>query len=167
MRFEHKLFPLGCQEMIAKGSHIRDGGAAEEALKPQLSGFQVSSLRGHGELGKEPIGADRKMRRGAGPHYSSLTAQGTDASEDVQPRITRPFAPDRSLALVSAGSSVSGQPGETCLAAGTNRLPSVSNLRCPGQHGFQPSAYLCCLLSVAAVSDEKGAIPTANGLARR
>jgi hypothetical protein len=58
MRFEHKLFPLGCQEMIAKGSHIRDGGATEEALKPQLSGFQVSSLRGHGELGKEPIGAD-------------------------------------------------------------------------------------------------------------
>jgi hypothetical protein len=51
MRFEHKLFPLGCQEMIAKGSHIRDGGAAEEALKPQLSGFQVSSRRGHGELG--------------------------------------------------------------------------------------------------------------------
>jgi hypothetical protein len=76
MRFENKLFPLGCQEMIAKGSHIRDGGAAEEALKPQLSGFQVSSLRGHGELGKEPIGADRKMRRGAGPHYSSLTAKG-------------------------------------------------------------------------------------------
>jgi hypothetical protein len=74
MRFEHKLFPLGCQEMIAKGSHIRDGGAAEEALKPQLSGFQLSSLRGHGELGKEPIGADRKMRRGSGPHYSSLTA---------------------------------------------------------------------------------------------
>src|SRR5260370_3297397 len=75
MRFEHKLFPLGCQEMIGKGSHIRDGGAAEEALKPQLSGFQVSSCRSHGELGKEPIGAARKMRRGAGPHYSSLTAK--------------------------------------------------------------------------------------------
>ena len=59
MRFEHKLFPLGCQEMIAKGSHIRDGGAAEEALKPQLSGFQVSSLRGRGDSARSrlaPIG---------------------------------------------------------------------------------------------------------------
>ena len=93
MRFEHKLFPLGCQEMIAKGSHIRDGGAAAEALKPQLSGFQVSSLRGHGELGKEPIGADRKMRRGAGPHYSSLTAKGLPARMlAMDRRITRHYA---------------------------------------------------------------------------
>ena len=33
---------------------------AEEASNRNYLGFQVSSPRGHGELGKEPIGADRK-----------------------------------------------------------------------------------------------------------
>jgi len=36
--------------MIAKGNHIRDGGAGREASNRNCLGFQVSSPRGHGQV---------------------------------------------------------------------------------------------------------------------